>query len=183
MGKRVAVVVLGDIGRSPRMQYHALSLARSGHQVDFVGYGGSRPMEDVLREQNIALRHMHVPRLLATAPRALFLVTAPLKVAFQTLLLLWMLVFVIARPDVILVQNPPAIPTLLVARTCAWLMGARLIIDWHNYGYTVLGMALGPAHPVVRLAQRFERIFGGRAYAHLCVTDAMACDLRDNWRV
>lgn len=30
MGKRgrAAVVVLGDIGRSPRMQYHALSLAR-----------------------------------------------------------------------------------------------------------------------------------------------------------
>lgn len=25
---RAAVVVLGDIGRSPRMQYHALSLAR-----------------------------------------------------------------------------------------------------------------------------------------------------------
>lgn len=29
---RAAVVVLGDIGRSPRMQYHALSLA---HQVRF----------------------------------------------------------------------------------------------------------------------------------------------------
>ena len=25
--KRAAVVVLGDIGRSPRMQYHSLSLA------------------------------------------------------------------------------------------------------------------------------------------------------------
>lgn len=25
---RAAVVVLGDLGRSPRMQYHALSLAR-----------------------------------------------------------------------------------------------------------------------------------------------------------
>jgi len=37
---RVAVVVLGDIGRSPRMQYHALSLCREGYHVDIVGYGG-----------------------------------------------------------------------------------------------------------------------------------------------
>ncbi|KAL0443672.1 UNVERIFIED_CONTAM: UDP-glycosyltransferase TURAN [Sesamum latifolium] len=44
MGKRnrVAVVVLGDIGRSPRMQYHALSLARQAClDVDIVGYGGT----------------------------------------------------------------------------------------------------------------------------------------------
>lgn len=37
---RVAVIVLGDIGRSPRMQYHALSLCREGYDVEFVGYGG-----------------------------------------------------------------------------------------------------------------------------------------------
>jgi hypothetical protein len=30
---RVGVVVLGDLGRSPRMQYHALSLANSGFQA------------------------------------------------------------------------------------------------------------------------------------------------------
>ena len=37
---RVAVIVLGDLGRSPRMQYHALSLCREGYDVEFVGYGG-----------------------------------------------------------------------------------------------------------------------------------------------
>jgi len=37
---RVAVIVLGDIGRSPRMQYHALSLCREGYDVELVGYGG-----------------------------------------------------------------------------------------------------------------------------------------------
>ncbi|KAJ2365046.1 mannosyltransferase [Coemansia sp. RSA 2610] len=79
--------------------------------------------------------------------------------------------------------NPPAIPTLLVARVCAWLTGARLVIDWHNYGFTILGMKLGPTHPIVSLARRFERCFGKRAYAHLCVTDAMAADLRQNWRI
>ncbi len=38
---RVVVLVLGDIGRSPRMQYHALSIAKKGATVDLVGYNGS----------------------------------------------------------------------------------------------------------------------------------------------
>lgn len=37
---RICVLVLGDIGRSPRMQYHALSCAKAGFQVDMVGFGG-----------------------------------------------------------------------------------------------------------------------------------------------
>uniref|UniRef100_A0A8C6YBP8 Uncharacterized protein n=1 Tax=Naja naja TaxID=35670 RepID=A0A8C6YBP8_NAJNA len=37
---RVAVLVVGDLGRSPRMQYHALSLARRGRRVAFLGYAG-----------------------------------------------------------------------------------------------------------------------------------------------
>lgn len=34
------VLVLGDIGRSPRMQYHALSIAKHGGTVDLIGYHG-----------------------------------------------------------------------------------------------------------------------------------------------
>ena len=36
----VQVLVLGDIGRSPRMQYHALSIAKHGGRVDLIGYHG-----------------------------------------------------------------------------------------------------------------------------------------------
>lgn len=36
----IIVVVLGDLGRSPRMQYHANSLLKQGHYVSFVGYKG-----------------------------------------------------------------------------------------------------------------------------------------------
>ena len=35
----VQVLVLGDVGRSPRMQYHALSIAQRGH-VQLIGYYG-----------------------------------------------------------------------------------------------------------------------------------------------
>ena len=37
---RIHVVVLGDIGRSPRMQYHALSAAKHGAPVHLIGYAG-----------------------------------------------------------------------------------------------------------------------------------------------
>ena len=55
---RVCVVVLGDVGRSPRMQYHMLSLVNTGHQVDVVGYGGSRPHQDVIDNEQINLHLM-----------------------------------------------------------------------------------------------------------------------------
>lgn len=38
--KSIAVVVLGDIGRSPRMMYHAQSLAENGFRVLLVGFDG-----------------------------------------------------------------------------------------------------------------------------------------------
>lgn len=36
----VQILVLGDIGRSPRMTYHALSIAKHGGKVDLIGYLG-----------------------------------------------------------------------------------------------------------------------------------------------
>ena len=39
--KNICIVVLGDVGRSPRMQYHALSFVKTGFNADIVGYGGT----------------------------------------------------------------------------------------------------------------------------------------------
>lgn len=41
ISKNVTLIVLGDIGRSPRMRYHALSFAQNGWTVDFIGYDGN----------------------------------------------------------------------------------------------------------------------------------------------
>lgn len=40
--RSVAILVLGDIGRSPRMMYHAQSFAEIGFTTDLIGYGGMR---------------------------------------------------------------------------------------------------------------------------------------------
>ena len=36
----VQIVVLGDLGRSPRMQYHASSILKHGAHVQLIGYQG-----------------------------------------------------------------------------------------------------------------------------------------------
>ena len=38
--RSVAILVLGDIGRSPRMMYHAQSFADTGFVTHLIGYGG-----------------------------------------------------------------------------------------------------------------------------------------------
>ena len=38
--RSVCVLVLGDLGRSPRMMYHAQSLLANGYVVYLVGYSG-----------------------------------------------------------------------------------------------------------------------------------------------
>ena len=39
--QRHQILVLGDIGRSPRMQYHAISMGKYGRPVDLIGYLGA----------------------------------------------------------------------------------------------------------------------------------------------
>lgn len=50
-------------------------------------------------------------------------------------------------------QNPPGLPSISVAWFVCILRGSRLIIDWHNYGYTIMALSHGPRHPLVRLAK------------------------------
>jgi hypothetical protein len=43
------VIVLGDVGKSPRMQYHANSLLQAGHLVSLIGYAGEVCNDTMLR--------------------------------------------------------------------------------------------------------------------------------------
>lgn len=180
---RVAIVVLGDIGRSPRMQYHALSLATQAQfEVDIVSNGGSEPHMDVTNNQSIHIHEMASIRLqgLSKISRILALL---IKSVVQFVILVWFLCFKIPRPDAFLLQIPPSVPTLAAVKLSSWLGRCGFVIDWHNFGYTLLGMSHGRRHILVRLYHWFEKYFGNKADGSLCVTKAMQHELSQNWGV
>lgn len=53
-------------------------------------------------------------------------------------------------------QNPPTIPTFPVVCLVCLLRGSRMVIDWHNYGYTILALKLNNDNPLVSLSQRSD---------------------------
>ncbi|CAH9099126.1 unnamed protein product [Cuscuta epithymum] len=182
---RAAVVVLGDIGRSPRMQYHALSLARQAHlEVDIVAYGGSDPHSAVLEHPSIHIHRMtqwpSTPQTLSKMLRPFMLMLKPLV---QFVMLLWYLCVKIPAPDVFIVQNPPSVPTLVAVKWASWLRHSAFVIDWHNFGYTLLALSLGRNSRFVTLYNWIEKHYGRMANGSLCVTKAMQHELAQNWSI
>ncbi|XP_068155390.1 chitobiosyldiphosphodolichol beta-mannosyltransferase [Drosophila tropicalis] len=179
--RRACVIVLGDIGRSPRMQYHAQSLLEDNYNVDIISYLESRPLDSLTQAQSQCQIHE-----LSSVP--VTNLTPKLKLLFkafwQTLSLLMALIS-IRRPQFLLVQNPPGIPTLIVCYLYCAVTRCKLVIDWHNYTFTVLalGMAGGEKSGLIRLAKWLERYFGSKAHSHFCVTQAMKDDLQHNWNI
>jgi beta-1,4-mannosyltransferase len=181
---RAVVVALGDLGRSARMCYQALALARSGVPVDLVGLDGTpipRAIADVSRIavhriESSTLRHR--PELSGLAYPLAALVDA-WRLGFR----LWRALRALEPPDLVLVQNPPHFPTLAVARLSLRKRGVRFVIDWHNLGYTLLGLRLGAWHPLVRLARWLERRDARRADGNLCVSRGLAVFLESRFGV
>ncbi|KDQ19820.1 glycosyltransferase family 33 protein [Botryobasidium botryosum FD-172 SS1] len=181
--RSVAVLVLGDIGRSPRMMYHSESFAQNGFETFVVGYEGAQPPRSLLSLPRVHFIYLSPPpAFISRLPTTLYRLFAPLKVLYQVLSVLSALLGRIPHPpEYIIVQNPPSIPTLALVQLVVRLRGSKLIIDWHNLGYSILALRLGQGSAFVRLAKRFEEKFGQKAYAHLFVTNAMKEHLVKAW--
>lgn len=167
------------------MQYHASSLCKTpGYEVVLIGYRGAALIEELQgpsADGRLRVAYLpDLPRVLLRLPRLLRLAA---KAIFQLLTMLWFLLVMLPRPSVILLQLPPALPTMLVCRLAALRHRARLVFDWHNFAYTLMAIGMGRAHPLVRLAERYERHWGRAADASLCVTRAMQRELSVHWRV
>ncbi|RPB20948.1 hypothetical protein L211DRAFT_828760 [Terfezia boudieri ATCC MYA-4762] len=183
---RVIVLVLGDIGRSPRMQYHALSIARKGGKVDLVGYNDSPSRPELLTDPSITIHPIPpLPRFLTTTSKALFPILAPIKIAVQLHHLLNIIIYTVPHTALyMLLQNPPSMPTFLVAWFISRLRGIKVVIDWHNFGWTILGQKLGEGAPIVRIAGMYERLFGKLVGdVHFTVTNAMKDVLRKEFGI
>jgi beta-1,4-mannosyltransferase len=120
--RSVAIVVLGDIGRSPRMMYHAQSFAENDFVTDIIGYGGipilapdqhthgshlyhlgSKPIPALERLPRVQLRYLsELPKMLQALP---FVALAPIKIVHQIVCILFVLLVQIAKsPEFIVVQ-------------------------------------------------------------------------------
>jgi beta-1,4-mannosyltransferase len=157
------------------MQYHALSLASAGGEVDLIGLEGAAVLPAVASSPRIHVHRLpdHAFAGRATGGARKYVFASALRGAGQARRVLTTLLR-IPRPDVILVQNPPAFPTLSIAWLAARLRGARLVIDWHNLSHTIAAVKLGEAHRAVKALARSERRWAARAAAHLTVSKALA---------
>ncbi|KAH6673483.1 beta-1,4-mannosyltransferase [Halenospora varia] len=175
----VQVLVLGDIGRSPRMQYHAMSIANHSGRVDIIGYKESTPHPG-LDHPLITIVPLPPPPPILRSKTLPFIIAGPLKVLFQIWSIFYTLSYTVKPARWLLVQNPPSIPTLFIAIIICFLRNTHLIIDWHNYGWTILAGTRGEKHPFVTISKYYEAILGSWApTASFTVTDAMAKQLRN----
>tara|TARA_R110002060_G_scaffold10534_1_gene15572 strand:+ start:619 stop:1647 length:1029 start_codon:yes stop_codon:yes gene_type:complete len=102
-----------------------------------------------------------------------------LKVLWQIWSLFYTLGYSTKASRWLLVQNPPSIPTLFIAIIICFLRNTHLIIDWHNYGWTILAGTRGEKHPFVKVSKYYEALLGSWApTASFTVTDAMQKQLR-----
>lgn len=181
---RTAVIVLGDLGRSPRMQYHAVSLAEAGAEVDLVGLDGAPVVPAVASNARIRC-HRLSDRAFAGRRRGgvrRYVWGSAFRALLQAARLFGALMR-IPKPDVILVQNPPAVPTLSIAWLAARLRGSRLVIDWHNLSHTIAAVKVGEHHRAVKAIKRSERRWAKRADGHLAVSRALADWLTREFKV
>lgn len=166
---RALVMVQGDLGRSPRMQYHALALAVNGVTVDLVGLAGTPPLPVVVAEPRV-IAHTVRPLPRAAAGRGWF-IRAAWRAIVETVAAAARLGR-LPRADVVLLQVPPAVPWGVLAWILARMTGARLVLDWHNLGWTLLALRGGNTR-VVGLLRAAEGWLARRGDAHLCVSRAM----------
>jgi beta-1,4-mannosyltransferase len=130
---------------------------------------GSKPTTALLSAPRAQFFYLaQLPPLFSHLP---FVIVAPLKIIHQLIAILITILFTIPNtPEFIIAQvrvshshtdqgsltaqkNPPSIPTLVVMWFLSYVTSTKVIIDWHNLGYTILALKLGETHPAVTMAK------------------------------
>lgn len=170
--KSIAIFVLGDLGHSPRMCYHARSFASLDYSVDLCGYLESELAPDLIDHPFIDIHPIPVIKNSYELPFIIF--------AFQKIILqvyyLFELLFSLRGTDYILIQNPPSIPILLICIifTKLFSRNTQLIIDWHNLNYSILNLRYkNEKHPMVYVLKLYEKYLGKFADLNFTVSKNM----------
>lgn len=166
------------------MQHHAASLARRGLDVRVVAYGGEAPhavvaaagarLHPVASAEAVTVGWVPRPAALAV------------RVAAQLLHALYLMLLVLPPPRAALLQVPPSVPSLAALRLALLVRGGRLVVDWHNLGYTLLALRLGDRAWLVRALEAYERRAAAavaRTAGHVAVSRALRDELARSWGI
>ncbi|KAL3233799.1 Chitobiosyldiphosphodolichol beta-mannosyltransferase [Nakaseomyces bracarensis] len=168
--KRIIIYVLGDLGHSPRICYHAASFSQKGWQVELCGYVEETVPKFISEDPNIIVHALPIIKIKGNKKSIVFLAKKVLSQVLNIIKQLWDL----RGSSYILIQNPPSIPILPIA-VLFRLTGCKLIIDWHNLAYSIMQLKFSGKfyHPLVLSSYMVEFIFSRFATYHLTVTEAM----------
>lgn len=178
-----AILVLGDLNRSPRMLNHAKACSetiKGINEVSLIGFHGGDIRSDIFEDRKIRVYYIpeKINNYLKKLPRFLFLLSALLRIFIHTLCLFYILMFKIPKPDFLILQNPPGIPAMVICAIVCFFRRTTFIIDWHNYGYTILSVNRRNKF-IVFMAKIYEKMFGKLAKINFCVSEAMRKHLKD----
>src|SRR5207302_10143200 len=139
------------------MQYHAHALAANGVEVDLVGFEGTPLPRSLAEQPGIAVHRMPASTLRRMSGGiGSTYAMAGLVDAARISVRLWRTLRKLKRPDLVLIQNPPAFPTLVATWFSLRRKRVRFVIDWHNVGFTLFRLRLAQLRPAVRLARSYE---------------------------
>ncbi|CAI5759208.1 unnamed protein product [Candida verbasci] len=169
--KSILIFVLGDIGHSPRMCYHALSFSKLDYIVNLCGYLETRPSNEILDDVNIDIVPIKIVKNSGGLPYLLFAIRKVLIQFQQLSSIIWN-----NDSDYIMIQNPPCIPILFIIILYKIFINrqVKIIIDWHNLNYTILNLKFqNLKHPLVQFVKYYESFLGKFANLNLTVTKKM----------
>ncbi len=150
------IVVLGDLGRSPRMLNHARALRARGWAVTLAGSVENALPPDLEDDPAVQVTELGCPRgNFGSSLR---------RLASEVRRQAW---------TAILIQNPPGFPALVIA-ALARRPRSRLVLDWHNLGGSLLALRPSSRRHLAGLYSWCERQAARLADDHWTVSQAMA---------
>ena len=162
-----AVLVVGDAGRSPRIQYHVAALAEHYSNIDFIGNFETKCINEIDKNYNINKIHIGSNHI-------------------QNCFNLLYILLVVVKSKILLIQNTPAIPSLLIPMLLYPVLkyrGTTVIIDWHNLSYSIASYKYGNYH-IYTLLLRIVEWWAAKIFPlHICVSDIFRTWLHTNYNI
>ena len=156
----ILTIVLGDTGHSPRTLAHCTAAANLGLKASILGYNQSKTHSNSKNIKIISIQPY--PKLLQE--KLPTFLNFMLKAVFNAIMLTygivvksWSLGF-----GTIILQNPPAIPTVIVIGVLKYVLKFKFIIDWHNYGFTIM-KANGNNSKLVEICEKYRVVNGKKS--------------------